>query len=81
MDDQMDQKDLKYGGYCLYTKLDSWDLITLGDIRLWKENRKNGSRCRRIEERFNYYGIKNALCGKTDPDEFTSKRILVIQMK
>ena len=42
-----------------------------------------------MKEKFDYYGIENALCGKTtnehnNPSEgkcFTPKRILVIQMK
>ena len=42
-----------------------------------KENDKNGSSCNQHENYFNYHGIENALCGK---DEFTPKRILVIQM-
>ena len=32
------------------------------------------------EKNFDYHGIKNALCGKTLPENFSPKRILVIQM-
>ena len=77
-------KDLKYGGYTLYEKSD-YGLIFLGDIGLFKEDYKNKSHCYQYEDRFDYHGIKNALCGK-EPDEngwmyFTQKRILVIQME
>ena len=69
------------GGYCLYEK--SWigNLISLGDIRLFKENNKNESCCWQHEDKFDYHGIWKALCGKTWPNYFTPKRILVIQMK
>ena len=72
------------GGICLFEKSDEYDLIWLGDINLRKENKKNISYCRQNEYCFNYHGIKNALCGKTWEDgneEFTPKRIIVIQMK
>ena len=73
-------KDLKYGGYWLYEKSDNmWKcLIKLGDIWLYKEHYKNESHCYQYEDRFEYHGIENALCGKR---HFTPKRILVIQMK
>ena len=71
-------KNLKKGGYTLYEK-SGWNLIILGDIKLYKENNKNSSNCWQNEYTFDYHGIKNALCGKTD--RFTPKRILVIQMK
>ena len=75
-------KDLKEGGIYLYKKSDEYNLIDLGDIRLLKEYWKNESYCWQFEDRFNYHGIKNALCGKTGYGEFfTPKRILVIQMK
>ena len=74
-------KDLKVGGYGLYEK-SSWFLIALGDIGLYKENNKNESLCGQNEDKFDYHGIENALCGKIYyPDKFTPKRILVIQMK
>ena len=72
-------KDLKWGGYCLFEKSSSW-LIGLGEIELFKENWKNQSRCYQFDDQFDYHGIKNAFCRKTD-DKFTPKRILVIQMK
>ena len=70
----MNQKE---GGYNLYEKSESNYLIGLGDIMLYKENNKNSSNCWQNEYTFDYHGIKNALCGKTD--RFTPKRILVIQ--
>ena len=74
-------KDLEKGGYHLYEKSDDY-LITLGDIVLFKENKKNKSCCFQRETQFDYHGTKNALCGKTGwGTPFTSKRILVIQMK
>ena len=72
--------NMKNGGYRLYDKSD-WRLIQLGNIWLYKENKKNESHCRQYDYKFNYHGIKKALCGKTFPNKFTPKRILVIQMK
>ena len=65
-------------------KSHKYNLISLGDIFLKKENEKNRSWCSQNENRFNYHGIEKALCGKTKypgDDNFTPKRILVIQMK
>ena len=60
-------------------------LIKLGEIVLEKENTKNESYCsyqNEYNDKFDYHGIENALCGKTeDNNPFTPKRILVIQMK
>ena len=47
---------------------------------------KNESCCHQDENRFDYHGIENALCGKEPKGKygemfFTPKRILVIQMK
>jgi hypothetical protein len=44
-------------------------------------NEKNKTFCFQNEDNYDYHGIKNALCGKTNPTYFTPKRILVIQMK
>ena len=77
-------KDSKKGGYWLYRKLNDYYLIVLGDIFLYKENKKNQSSCWQNEWRFDYHGIQKALCGKTYHNlsgYFTPKRILVIQMK
>ena len=76
-------KDLEYGGgIWLYEKSDEYNiLIILGEIYLYKENKKNESYCYQYEWNFNYHGIENALCGKTDYKNFTPKRIIVIQMK
>ena len=78
-------RDLLCGGILLFKKSDECDLIWLGNIYLRKENKKNKSWCDQNEDRFNYHGIKNALCGKTSyfdiGEDFTPKRILVIQMQ
>ena len=76
--------DLIWGGIYLWEKTDG-NLINLGDIRLWKENLKNESNCEQHNDRFDYHGIKKALCGK-EPNKygdmnFTPKKILVIQMQ
>ena len=74
--------DLKWGGYYLFEKSDrDFKLITLGDIELKKENNKNLSVCYQNKNRFDYHGIKNALCKKIyPPNSFIPIRILVIQM-
>ena len=76
-------KDLYYGGIVLYEKTDSFNLIRLGDIYLYKQNNKDFSNCFQNELSFDYHGIENALCGKTGiaPNNIKPKRILVIQMK
>ena len=74
---KFESKNVTYGGYILFEKSNDY-LIYLGDIELFKENYKNQSFCGQSESHFDYHGIKNALCGKI---QFTSKRILVIQMK
>ena len=60
-------------------------LFGLGEIVLYKENRKNRSYCYQHNDVFNYHGIENALCGKERKEYgkmyFNPKRILVIQMK
>ena len=73
-------------GIYLFEKSDVLDrLIYLGNIHLFKENKKNRSYCCQIETYFNYHGIEKALNGKTGTwysgERFTPKRILVIQMK
>ena len=73
-----------HGGYMLYPK--SHDkLISLGDICLYKENKKNFSCCWQ-NETFDYCNIENALCGKIvksfiGGQHFIPKKIVVIQMK
>ena len=68
----------------LYRKINEY-LIYLGDICLMKENSiYKKSYCSQFEKRFDYHGIRKALCGKTFENWsgfFTPKRILVIQMK
>ena len=57
-------------------------LFYIGDINLYKEHCKNESNCYQYEDRFEYHGIEDAVCGKTGYlNPFTPKRILVIQMK
>ena len=76
-------KHLEWGGYMLFEKT-SVGFISLGDIYLKKENKKNKSHYWHREENFNYHGIENALCRKTgllSDDEFMPKRILIIQME
>ena len=68
------------GGYHLYSD-GSAQLISIGDIYIRKENTKNESCCQQNDDCFNYHGITNALCGKSYPNRFTLKRIMVIQMK
>ena len=73
-------KDTKEGGYRLYDK-SVIGLIRLGDIELYKQNKKNESRCWQSEWKINYHEIKKALCGKVGyGGNFTPNRILVIQM-
>ena len=81
-------KDLEEGGYWLYEKSDD-TLIVVGDIVLYKERKKNQSNYYQNENKFNYHGIKNALCGETKNSKkgyvfgktFSPKRIQVIQME
>ncbi|BFU23275.1 predicted protein [Entamoeba histolytica] len=49
------------------------------DIVIGKENNKTKSHC--YQYAFEYKGIENALCGKELPYNFTTKRIIVIEMK
>ena len=71
--------DLYEGGIWLCEKTFD-NLIWLGAIHLNKENVKNETFCRQDENHFNYYGIRNALCGKSF-ERIQLKRIFVIQMK
>ena len=77
-------KDPWNGGYRLFNKTDD-NLIGLGNIWLYKENKKNLSYCWQNEDIFYYYAIEKAVCGKTggypNYNCFTPKRLLVIQMK
>ena len=74
-----EMKELYESGIILWGKTND-SLITLGDIYLMKENKKNESCCEENKDKFEYYGISNALCGKIYPKTFTPKRIIVIQM-
>ena len=71
------------GGYQKLVELDNWQ-ITLGQIRIGKKNGTN-SYCCQNNSVFDYKGIENALCGKTNTwqnkgKNFALKRIVVIQM-
>ena len=69
------------GGYRLYHN-NQWDLIRIGDIKLFKENHKNDSVCDEDELGFSYHSLKSSLCGKSGFDHpMKPKRIVVIQMK
>ena len=78
--------DLKNCGYKLYEKSSSF-FVFLGNFLLMKG--KIGSNCGQNENRFNYHGIENALCGKINRYEnenwigknFDIKRFIIIQMK
>ena len=60
-------------------------LISLGDIRIYKEEFHQKSCCFQNENNYQYHSLTNALCGKinnsnNDGDHFSIKRIVVIQM-
>ena len=75
-------------GYIQYDKSEK-QLIQLGDIVLYKYNERDKCYCEQKEDTFDYHGIENALCGKKKlmqndeliGEEFTLKRIIVIQME
>ena len=78
---QFEINDLQNGGIQLYERNNNI-LISLGNIHLHKENDNNNSTCQQNENYFNYHEIPNALCGQLWENKyFTTKRILVIQMK
>ena len=76
------------GGYHLYKKSDQL-LLWLGDIVLYKNNKKSDSYCFELAENFNYHDIPHALCGSNkltmnmgfSGDHFTPRRLLVYQMR
>ena len=70
-------KDAKKGGCCLFEQKNDF-LIWLGDIRIFKENRKCESVVKQNDDKFYYHKIKNALIG--EKDNFNPKRIVAIQM-
>lgn len=70
------------GGIRLWSPGNSM-LIDLGDIVLYKENRKDESYCKdQRRDKFNYGEIKNSLCGITQSNggPFSLKRFLVYQL-
>ncbi|BFU21283.1 trichohyalin, putative [Entamoeba histolytica] len=70
--------------FCLYNQSNGW-LFEFGygggysDICVFKENYKTYSYCN--QDSFEYEGIENALCGNEWPNDFTPKRIIVIELK
>ena len=57
-------------------------LITLGEITLFKQHAVERSYCcQSNNEYYDYHMIKRALCGKTYPYTFTPKRITVFELK
>ena len=76
-------------GYGLYDNSHE-RLIGIGNIRLYKENKKNESHCYQDYNWYDYHGISSALCGKSGNEfvdviflgeRFKPKRFIVIQMK
>ena len=76
-------KDLEKGGIKLFQDSDE-HLITIGDIELLKENRKNLSFCSQHEYLFDYHNVQFALCEEKEryysKNYFFPTRIRVIQM-
>ena len=77
-------QNLDCAGYYLFDK-SQFELISLGNICLWKQNKKYKSFCFEMNNNFNYHGIRYALTG-TEKNEynvmpFIPRRLLVIQMK
>ena len=82
---KFEYKRLRIGTYDTF---DGWGktLIRIGHIWLANQSHAKESYCFQFEDAFNYYGIRNALCGKINTEFhdgkcFTPKRILVIQLK
>ena len=73
---KFEMKNLNKNTILLYEKSDDY-LIWLGDICLYKENRKHESQCYQIDDRFDYQSIQNALCGKTNGTRKEKKQILL----
>ena len=77
-------KNTVKGGYVLYNN--SYDnLISCGNMSLYKQNNKGQSHCIQDDSNFDYKGIQKALCGKIGSWDdgnklFTPIRIIVLQM-
>ena len=67
------------GGIELF-KLNDEHLIALGNIMLFKQNKKEQSTVYQDGEFFENHGIFASLCGKQYPKKFALKRFIVIQM-
>ena len=73
-------KDKSYG-YKLFDKTKD-KLIQLGDIILYKSNRKQFSYCEQNKDKFDYKDILNALTGRTRyKDEATMKQFIFVPKK
>ena len=69
---------------CVIHKKDKDCLISIGDhgqIRLYKEDLKEKSECTQYNNAFDYYGIVNALCGKSSRGCFVPSTFVVYQME
>ena len=80
---RFDIKDTNFGGYILYER-SLEKLIELGDIKLYKYNKRNKSSCDQDNDKFHYPKINNVLSGKEtglfSSGYFIPTRIQVIQM-
>ena len=76
-------KDTEYGSYNL-SERNKLCLIRIGNIYLYKQEKKEYSYCWYKDKAFNYHKKKTALCGKKENTlgcvVFIPKRILIIQM-
>ena len=75
---------------CFLSDKNDYSLIYIGNIVLYKKNSIHLSYCKQEEYDFEYYGIPNALCGRTRyyDEKYNRKgeyimpmRIRVIQME
>ena len=73
---KFEMKSISYSGCEIFEPSDE-RLIQIGNITLFKQNKKQQSNCYQKDFQFNYHDIECAICGKYN---FTPKRILVFQM-
>ena len=58
-------------------------LITIGgyeQIKLYKKEYREKSRCNQYNKVFDYHGIKTAVCGRNSKNPFTMIKLVVFQM-
>ena len=67
-------------GYCLSDQSFVY-LIEIGDIHLYKVNQKDECYCEQHDDRFDYHGFEDALCGNSPGKPFDLKKMVIIQMK